>query len=227
MMQLSIDTSTRYASLALAKAGEVIAEFSWYSNQNHTVELVPSIELLLQRHNVDYMDLSVIGLAIGPGNFSAVRVAVSVAKGLSTALSVPLAPVSSLLIEAYPYLSSDLLVCAVIGAGRGQVITASYQMRDGIVTVEAPMRLSTIDQLVESSQSRSFLCGEGMNGMTEEEIAAAKETFIMTSPRMLPSRRASSIIHLLSDGYIDVVPDAAGIEPSYARDVTIIQPRSK
>ena len=158
-MQLSIDTSTRYASVALAEAGEVIAEFSWYSHQNHTVELVPNIELLLQRQNVEYTDLSVIGLAIGPGNFSAVRVAISVAKGLAIALGVPVAPASTLLVEAYPYLSSDLPVCAVIGAGRGQVVTASYQKQNGVVTVEAPMRISTIQELVESSISRSFLCG--------------------------------------------------------------------
>ena len=226
-MQLSIDTSTRYASVALAEAGEVIAEFSWYSNQNHTVELVPNIELLLQRQNVEYTDLSVIGLAIGPGNFSAVRVAISVAKGLAIALGVPVAPASTLLVEAYPYLSSDLPVCAVIGAGRGQVVTASYQKRNGVVTVEAPMRISTIQELVESSISRSFLCGEGMDGMMEEDIEAAKETFIMTSPRMRPSRRAGSIIHLLSDGYIDVVRDVAKIEPSYARSATINQPRFK
>jgi len=225
-MQLSIDTSTRYASVALAEAGEVIAEFSWYSNQNHTVELVPNIELLLQRHNVEYADLSVIGLAVGPGNFSAVRVAISVAKGLAIALGAPLAPASTLLVEAYPYLSSELPVCAVIGAGRGQVVTASYRKQNGVVTLEAPMRLSTIQELLETSIPRPFLCGEGIDGMMDREIEAAKETFILTSPRMRPSRRASSIIHLLSEGYIDVVHDVAKIEPFYARPATINQPRS-
>ena len=80
-MNLSIDTSTRYATVALGDDGKVISELSWYSNQNHTVELVPNIELLLRRSEIEYSSISAIGVAIGPGNFSAVRVALSVAKG--------------------------------------------------------------------------------------------------------------------------------------------------
>lgn len=222
-MQLSIDTSTRYASVALADGGKVLAELSWYSNQNHTVELVPSIDLLLRRNVIAYSELDLIGVAAGPGNFSAVRVALSVAKGLGIALGIPVAPASTLLIEAYPYLATGLTVCAVIGAGRGQVVTASYQKRSGNVVLETPMRLASIQEILEQAESGSFLCGEGLSVMTNEELVAARESFIVPSVEMLPSRRASSIIHLFSDGDIGVAEDAATIEPTYARPATITQ----
>jgi tRNA threonylcarbamoyladenosine biosynthesis protein TsaB len=225
-MQLSIDTSTRYASLALADAGNVIAELSWYSNQNHTVELVPNIQLLLHRYGVEYQELSLLGVAVGPGNFSAVRVALSVAKGLSIALGIPIAPVSTLLVEAYPYLATGRKVSAMVGAGRGQVVAASYQKRNGEKILNSPVRLVTIQELLESAEPQEFLCGEGMNVMTAEELLFASEMFIITSPQMRPSRRASSIIHLLSDGDISTVEDVAIIEPIYARPATLTQPRT-
>ena len=38
-MELSIDTSTRYASVSLAQKGDLVAALTWTSKQNHSVEL--------------------------------------------------------------------------------------------------------------------------------------------------------------------------------------------
>ena len=229
-MNLAIDTSTRYATIALADAGNVISELSWYSNQNHTVELVPNIELLLNENNVKYSDLSVIGVAVGPGNFSAVRVALSVVKGLAIALGVQVAPASTLLIEAYPYLATGFPVVATIGAGRGQLVSASYQDQSNGMLLETPMKLLTPHELFgmyDVESSKPLLCGEGMSGMTDEDLVTASERFIMTSAEMRPSRRASSIIHLLREGHVSLVEDSAAIEPIYARAATITPPKSQ
>ena len=40
-MELSIDTSTRYAGVGLSEEGRLLAEYSWVSRQNHSVELLP------------------------------------------------------------------------------------------------------------------------------------------------------------------------------------------
>ena len=46
-MELSIDTSTRYASIAISCEGIILRELSWSSKRNHSVELVPAITTLL------------------------------------------------------------------------------------------------------------------------------------------------------------------------------------
>ena len=227
-MNLSIDTSTRYATVALGDDGKVISELSWYSNQNHTVELVPNIELLLRRSEIEYSSISAIGVAIGPGNFSAVRVALSVAKGLAIALGVPVAPASTLLIEAYPYLASGFPVVAMIGAGRGQVVAASYQKVSDGTLIETPKQLLAFEDLVSvygADNSKPLLCGEGMGSMTHDELESAGKSFVMAASDMGPSRHASSIIHLLTQGHIGLSEDVATIEPIYARSATITAPK--
>ena len=123
MMELAIDTSTRYASIALSRRGEAIAELTWRSERNHSVELVPSIQLLLKRESVNVSDLTAICVASGPGGFSALRVGMSAAKAMAMSLDIPLIAVNTLDIEAQPYLELGVPVCALIGAGRRTAVS--------------------------------------------------------------------------------------------------------
>ena len=50
-MELSIDTSTRYASVAISEEGQLMHYHTWKSQRNHSVELVPSILKLLESHH--------------------------------------------------------------------------------------------------------------------------------------------------------------------------------
>jgi len=79
-MELAIDTSTRYASVALSQQGEAFAELTWRSDRNHSVELVPAIRELQTKSNTEMYQLEAIFIAQGPGGFSALRVGMSTAK---------------------------------------------------------------------------------------------------------------------------------------------------
>ena len=52
-MLLAIDTSTRYAGVALADGGRVVSCRSWYSAVNHTAELMPTVAQTLTAAGVD------------------------------------------------------------------------------------------------------------------------------------------------------------------------------
>ena len=103
-MELSIDTSTRYASVALSRSGECVAELTWRSERNHSVELAPTVRDLMGRDSVAMSELDAVFVAAGPGAFSALRVGMSLAKTLASALKVPLVSVGTLEVEAQPYL---------------------------------------------------------------------------------------------------------------------------
>ena len=48
-MELVIDTATRYASVAVSRDGAIMAELSWRSERNHSVELVPAIRRVVEQ----------------------------------------------------------------------------------------------------------------------------------------------------------------------------------
>ena len=123
-MELALDSSTDTASLALSQHGEVQAELSWLSEQNHTVELMPNVLHLLAQARTGLDDIEAIVVAKGPGSFNGVRVGVATAKALAFALAIPLVGVSTLEVEAFPYAATGKPVCPVQNAGRGDIATA-------------------------------------------------------------------------------------------------------
>ncbi len=98
---LVLDTSTRYAGAALWREDDAVASVSWRSTGNHTRELMPAIRRLLEMVDGKPEDLAGVGVALGPGGFSAVRVGMSAAKGLALPLKLPLVGVGTLEMEAY------------------------------------------------------------------------------------------------------------------------------
>src|SRR5690348_6816953 len=125
-MLLALDTSTHQASLALCQNGELLAEYTWDVGSSHSVELLRRLEWLLKERGLTLAQASAVAAAIGPGSFTGVRVAVTVAKALAFSLKAPLLGVSTLDIIAYSQAASALPVCALMDAGRGEFYAALY-----------------------------------------------------------------------------------------------------
>ncbi len=162
-MLLAIDTSTRYAGVALWHDNRVIIALSWHSTRNHTAELMPAIEYLLGQAKAGPAALEGIAVALGPGGFSALRVGISAAKGLALPMDIPLVGVSTLEMEAYPYADTGLPICSLLEVGRGEVATAVFQKASGLWKRLAEERVCTPEELVESISKRTLLCGEGVH----------------------------------------------------------------
>ncbi len=79
MMLLAIDTATKWTGLALHNGRAIVAEAGWYSKNNQTVELAPAVDNMLKQSGISANDLSGIAVAIGPGSYTGIRAAISVA----------------------------------------------------------------------------------------------------------------------------------------------------
>ena len=159
-MILAVDTSTRYAGVALCDEGRVLACRSWYSAVNHTAELMPAIAQVLQGRGLGPGDLQGIAIALGPGGFSALRVGMSVVKGLALAAGKPVVGVGTLDLEAYACLASGMQVCALLDAGRGEVASGIFgtdgrRSREDLVSPAA--------ELLDSIDRTTLFCGEGVS----------------------------------------------------------------
>ena len=73
-MLLAVDTSNEWMGLAIYDGKQVVAERAWRSSQHHTIELAPAIQDLLASNNLKMENISAVGVAIGPGSFTSLRV---------------------------------------------------------------------------------------------------------------------------------------------------------
>ena len=218
-MELSIDTSTRYASVALSTQGEALTELTWRSQHNHSVELTPAIRELTHRAGVDMHDLEAIFVARGPGGFSALRVGISTAKSLALALEIPLVSVPTLDIEAEPYLGLGLPVRAVIEAGKNRLYIGRYA--EPLENAPPEYDVVGYDQIASDIQATALFCGEGVRaiaGIIQEHLGERAQVADVPPP----TRGAGLLAHL---GYrrwqAGNTDQPATLQPIYLRSTQI------
>ncbi len=127
MLLLALDTSTRQASVALCDEQTLYGEYTWQIGNNHSVELLERIQrLVVVDCGSSLQVIDGVTVAIGPGSFNGVRVAVATAKALAFALQKPLVGVSTLEIIAAQQDQWRGPVCSILEAGRSELYAACY-----------------------------------------------------------------------------------------------------
>jgi tRNA threonylcarbamoyladenosine biosynthesis protein TsaB len=97
---LAIDAAATGGTVALVGDANLIAAASTPMRGERADRLMPAVERLLADARVAPGDLSGIVCGAGPGGFTGLRIAASIAKGLAAASGLPLSGVSSLLLVA-------------------------------------------------------------------------------------------------------------------------------
>lgn len=226
-MQLAIDTSTDIVSLALAEDGQVIAELSWHSQQNHSTQLLPQLVHLLNLAKVNIKMVSQIMVAKGPGSYNGLRVGVSTAKGLAFSLKVPIVGISTLEVEAYQHAETELPICPILNAGRGEFATAMYQKKRGKWLELAPEHLSSLESLISETTTKTIFCGE-LTQATATQLKRRLKTKAVLASQASRLRRAGYLVELgqkrLKAGKGD---DPTTLQPLYLRQPPITKPKHK
>lgn len=239
-MILAIDTSTRYAGIALGEenlpnrhSGKcrnprlpgVLEARIWYSLGNHTQELMPAVAQTLQNRGLNVKGLEAIAVALGPGSFSALRVGISVAKGLAVAARKPILGVGTLDLEAFPYLQSGLPVVALLDGGRGEVASAFFGA-DG--SRKRADLIGPLDAVLDSIAEPTLFCGEGVNSPghqprdTGEVVPVSRASFI----RERLGNRGLVICQQTPAGRLGALVEIARsrLDAGEANDLTTLQP---
>lgn len=216
-MELAIDTSLSTAGLALSREGQVVAELSWHSQQNQSVELLPSLEFLLHRTGATMADIRLVVVARGPGAFNGVRVGLATAKGLALGLGVPVVGVSTLEAMAFPLRSVGLTLCPIIPAGRGQVAAALFRASPRGWRRLRAEHLTTPQELAPRLPRRTLICGrppdEALEALGQHPVA----------PPLAPAVGVAALgWERFQRGRVD---SPARLRPLYLRPPSITQPR--
>lgn len=93
---LAFDTSAAHCAAALFYDGRVQAVQVDDLARGQAENLMPMLEALLKDHGKSWSDLTRIGVGVGPGNFTGIRISVSAARGLALGLGIPAVGVSTL-----------------------------------------------------------------------------------------------------------------------------------
>lgn len=142
---LSFDTSAAHVAAALLCGDEIVVRKVEEMKRGQAERLMPMLEEVLAEGGKRFADLDAIGVGIGPGNFTGIRISVSAARGLALGLGIPAVGVSSFdAIEA----GNSRIGVAVVPGPRGQ---GYLSPRKG-----APY-LATEDELIDIMQDAPLL----------------------------------------------------------------------
>ncbi len=159
-MLLAVDTSTAQVGVAVYDGSQVVGEYAWRSSQRHTVELAPAIVELLSRCGLTMEDMKALGVALGPGSFTSLRVGLSLVKGLALARAIPLIGIPTLDILAAVQPSSRLPLLVAIQAGRGRFAIGWYKSSKNGWQAKGSARVVTVDGLLDEASKPAIVCGE-------------------------------------------------------------------
>jgi tRNA threonylcarbamoyladenosine biosynthesis protein TsaB len=213
-MLLAVDTSTAQMGIAVYDGAQVLGEYVWHSRQHHTVELAPAIAELLARCGLTMDDIRALGVALGPGSFTSLRVGLALVKGLALACELPLIGIPTLDIYAAGQPASELPLLTAIQAGRGRLAVGWYKTTENGWQAQGPARVVSIEALLGEIEMPSVVCGE-FSAEEQEQLARHPLHIELVSPAR-SVRRPSLLAELAwarwQSGDVD---EAATLAPIY------------
>jgi len=213
-MLLAVDTSTAQVGLALYDEAQVIGELFWHSQANHTQELAPAIDELLKRSGTKLGAIQALGVAIGPGSFTALRVGLALVKGLALARHLPVVGIPTLDILAAAVPVQDLNLAAILQAGRARLAVGWYKAGENGWKSQGPASVLTAEELSRRIRQRTLVCGE----LSAEERSRLERKFknvVLASPAQCV-RRPGVLAELAWQNWqAGKVASAASLAPIY------------
>lgn len=154
---LGIETATPWCAVALWTERGPIASRSFINDMELSRRLVPTIQNLLLDEGLGPADLTGIGVSLGPGSFTGLRIGVATAKTLAQALSIPIIGVETMDVMALPYealVRSGTRLAVTLSARKGQFYVRWYE--PPTCTEDRSIQVLSTDELREQlAESRA------------------------------------------------------------------------
>jgi len=162
MKILALETASEACSVALWIDGEIQERYE-LADRRHTQLLLPMVDTLMAEAELSISALDCIAFGQGPGSFTGLRIACSVAQGLAFGADLPIAPVSSLAALAQGVWRQQQAehVLAAFDARMGELYYGQYSLADGLMELSGAEQLATAADLALPAQGQWTGAGEG------------------------------------------------------------------
>ncbi len=173
MLILGIDTATQVASVGITREADVLAEESRHEQANHTETLLPLISRVLEQAGVTLPEIEGIGVSIGPGSFTGLRIALGTVKGFAYATGQKVVGVPTL--DALAYTVSEWegkkwegLICPLLDARKREIYAALFRRDlEGNLIKLLPDQALVPQQLLEQITEPCLFLGDGVEAYGE------------------------------------------------------------
>ena len=125
---LGIDTSGPVAACAVQIDGRIVHSIQLLHGKTHSEAIMPAIDSALEASGLTPNSLDLIGVTVGPGSFTGVRIGVCAAKGLAHANDIPCVAIDSLEALAMNLYGFAGIVAPILDARRNQVYCAQFDV---------------------------------------------------------------------------------------------------
>lgn len=236
-MILNIETSEKACSVALCHEGEVMYQLSETEPMRHAEKVAPFIDTILKEMRKREAALDAVAVSIGPGSYTGLRIGLSSAKGVCTALNVPLISVPTLMAWAvktiftnYPF-QGDEIILPMIDARRMEVYAAAYDFR--LQELLAPQALIIDAQTLESFMPGRTIAIVGSGAAKVKEAyeggdalcsLAGRVIFPQTGANLFASDMMALSEKLFREGKTS---DVAYTVPLYIKEFQATKPKNK
>lgn len=203
---LAIESAGQQCSVAVSVDG-VIYQQQVSGVRAHTQSMLVFIEQVLAEAHITLQDLSAIAFSAGPGSFTGVRLASSVAKTLAYALDIPIYAVDTLAAVAWCYLQNNTVeksLTVISDAKMQQVYMASYKLEgDKLQTIKVATCVDVDD------------CKKQLANLGDTVVDCAQLLDLPNDNQWQLS--AAAILALAPQQQAD---NALDVQPAYVRDKT-------
>lgn len=200
MKILALDFSSPQRSVAVLTAPEAAAHEVLDSSPGRDMKPFALIEAALRQAGLEREAIECLAIGLGPGSYTGIRVAVSLAQGWQLATGVKLLGVSSVECIAAQAATdgSSGKFSVVIDAQRGEFYLASYEVRSGVARETAALRLAPRAEVEERERGGDQLVGPEVtrwfpNGKIVFPQAAALARLATTRSDFLPGEKLDPI----------------------------------
>lgn len=175
---LALDTSSRAASVAVARGANVLRSVSESADEKRSDTLWTEVTSLLAELGMTIGSVDVFSVCVGPGSFTGLRIGMAAAMGLSAASHKPLVGVTSL--EATAFAAAPAApVCAMVNAYKGEVYSQLFSFDgDGVPVAQNDPAVSTLEEALErvAEVTELVFAGDGAEAGAEaiRSIAASR-----------------------------------------------------
>jgi tRNA threonylcarbamoyladenosine biosynthesis protein TsaB len=165
---LAVDTSTEACSVALQIGNETIAQYA-DEPRSHSRLLMPMVQQVLAEAQIKVNQLDAIGVSIGPGSFTGLRIGFAAVQGMAYGAEIPVTPVSTLELIAATYRRQQNIqagdVITLLDARMSEFNLGRYRLdkNNQIVALEADQLVSTEQalELIKANQPSAIIGDAG------------------------------------------------------------------
>jgi tRNA threonylcarbamoyladenosine biosynthesis protein TsaB len=186
---LAVDTSTEACSVALQIGDKTIVKFA-DEPRSHSRLLMPMVQEVLAEAEIRVNQLDAIGVSIGPGSFTGLRIGFAAVQGMAYGADIPVVPVSTLKLIAATYTRQQNPkageIIALLDARMSEFNLGRYRVDDNhqIVALEADRLLSS-DQVIELIAANQGISVIGDAGGLLESAPELKGQFTHIYPNAI------------------------------------------